>query len=516
VRRRVLVRKQVSQEPLFYRPDEIARPSKQNRYVQLMEAGLDWEKLAKPFEAAFSRGLGRPTDPIVYLKIFLVAYFEDITYDTKLADRIADSIAIRQFLGYNLCESTPDHSSISRNRGMIAGACGIGDVLTKVVKECIALGMVDGDLAAVDGSLVAANASLSSLQSKETGKSVRDHLKEVAEKNKLAAQSGEKKGKPKVSNEEFASKTDPDARIAQKHSSPRDMCYLVTHVTDSRNGIILAAGCTHPDDGETEAARPVLEQAKENLTKSGLRLKRVGADSGYDDSKFISFVEGLGAEPIINYQQDSVKKPDGFRKESFTYDKERDCYICPRGCLLRYKCPEPARNRRKYVSSASDCLLCPDRNKCLGEGSSTRWVSRLDGEQSREENIARCHTDEGRAALRARKHIVEPPFGHMKTYGGMRLINCRGKKRASVKAVMAAAAYDLIKLVKFIAGKRRKEASTAMLGAGVTAAMTTTASSTVQIERCLAILLAQWLQRAQMLLTLIGSVTHRHRQAWAR
>lgn len=500
-----MVKHQNHQDQLFYTYQELSRSSRQNFYIQLKGAGLDWEKLSKPFEAAFSQRVGRPTDPVVYLKAFLVAYFENITYDTDLAERIDDSKAIREFLGYNLCEQTPDHSSISRNRGKIAERCQIEDVLSEVVKECIRVGLVDGELSAVDASLVPANASLSSLVSAKTGKSVREHLKEVAEKNKLAGESGEKREKPKVSNEEFVSKTDPDARIAQKRNTPRDMCYMVTHVTDSKSGIILGADCAHADDGEANAARPVLEEARDNLAQCEMKLKQVVADSGYDSSEFIVSVEDMGAEPVINYQQDSKKKPDGFRKESFTYDKDRDCYICPRGCILRYSYYEPAKNRRKYVSSAEDCAVCQDRDKCLG-GGSKRCISRIDGEESREQNISRCHTDEGRAVLKARKHIVEPPFGHMKTYGGMRLINCRGKAKARVKTVMGAVAYNLIKLVRFLAKKKREAALAAMLQIAevqTTAQVAKMTAIPADVKRFLMICWRQWMVCAQLLFMLV-------------
>jgi hypothetical protein len=56
------------------------------------------------------------TDPVVYLKMFLVGFLENVIYDTDLAERCADSLAIREFLGYGLSQEPPDHSSISHNR----------------------------------------------------------------------------------------------------------------------------------------------------------------------------------------------------------------------------------------------------------------------------------------------------------------------------------------------------------------------------------------------------------------
>lgn len=450
-----MIRQQATEEPLFYASQEIARPASGNFYLRLNDAVGDWQKLAKPFAKAFTQRMGRPTDPVVYLKIFLVAYVENITYDTDLAERISDSIAIRRFLGYSLSESPPDHSSISRNRGLIARHCSIDDVLTKVVAICRGEGLVDGDLGAVDSSLIPANASLSSLKSVKTGKNVAEHLREVAENNKVAEESGEpvKHKKPTVPNEEFRSGTDPDARIARKPGQPRDMCYKATHVTDGKSGIIVGAGAAHADEGEVEAAKPILLEAKENLAQCGVLLANVTADAGYGLADFHAYVEGLGAVPITNWRPDSTKKPEGFKKESFAYYEEADCYICPMGCLLRYYCFCKSMGLLLYHSKASDCADCPHREACIDGKGKVRTVSRHPNEASRERNIERYHTKEGQDILRKRKWIVEPPFGHMKTYGGLGLISCRGRAKAHLKVVMAAVAYDLIKLV---AAKARK------------------------------------------------------------
>jgi hypothetical protein len=150
--------------------------------------------------------------------------------------------------------------------------------------------------------------------------------------------------------------------------------------------------------------------------------------------------------PITNYRADTTDKPEGFKKGSFTYIAERDCYRCPRGCILRYA--HTTNRLRIYLAGASECGSCADKDKCLEDGGKVRSVSRHPEEESRERNIQRCNTDEGRAALRSRKGIVEGPFGHMKTHGGLTLISSRGKEKAEMKVVMAAVAYNLMKLAK--------------------------------------------------------------------
>ena len=480
-----MIRQHVLQEQLFYGADELYRPAARNFYARLNEAVGDWAKLAAPFEPAFCADRGRPTDPGVYLKILLVGYVENITYDTDLAERVEDSTAIRRFVGYNLAEQTPDHSSISRKRAEIGCVCDIDEVLTRVVSVCTEAGLVEGDLTATDSALVAANASLSSLRSVRTHKSVREHLKAVREANAApdpehaepapAQANGapardepqgpteseacrltpadesppptkkERAAKLEVSNAEFRSTTDPDARIAKKPGTPRGMYYKATHVTDSAHGIIVAAGCARADVADTEAALPILAQAKANLAAGGKELGKNVADAGYDDADFHAEVEDLGATPITNHTADTTTKPDGYKKADFDWVAEANCYICPAGALVRYVGEQ--EDRLRYVSDARECARCCGRALCIGGKGRVRSIYRHRHEQARERNIARCHSDEGREALRARKTIVEAPFGHAKTYGGLGRINCRGLPKAHVKVVLAAVAWNLIKLV---------------------------------------------------------------------
>jgi len=85
-------------------------------------------------------------DPVVYLKIFLVGALEGIRYDTQLASRIDDSRRLREFLGYNLTQQTPDHSSISLARTKISRSCDLQPLLERIVEICLAGGLGDGSV----------------------------------------------------------------------------------------------------------------------------------------------------------------------------------------------------------------------------------------------------------------------------------------------------------------------------------------------------------------------------------
>lgn len=442
-----MIRKRDGKPPLFYSADEIAAACPGGFYARL-EAALAgrWEALAAPLRAAFVADWGRPTDPIVYLKCYLIGYFENITYDTDLAERIADSISLRSFLGYTLTERPPDHSSLSRVRAQVGEHCAIEEVLEAVVEACAKAGLVGGEVAAVDASLLPANAALSSLRSLSTGKPVREHLREVRARNRVLPE-GEKKEPQTLSNAEFVSDTDPDAKIARKPGQRRGMYYRATHVTDQQAQIILAAECGLAEAGEAEAAKGPLTQAHETLEENDLSLPVVVADAGYDDADFHAHVEELEGTPLTNVQREGTQKPQGFRKSDFVYCPEQDCYRCPAGQLLT-RCKRHG-DRTEYRAQASDCQGCAHREACVGETKSqSRSLWRVVHEASRERNCARAATEEGRTLLKGRGTIVEAPFGHMKTYGGLGRINCRGLSKAQVKVVLAAVAWNLIKLVK--------------------------------------------------------------------
>jgi transposase len=467
--------------PLFYATTELAAAAPGGFYARLNTALAGrWEQLARPLRAAFTERVGRPTDPQVYLKCFLIGYFENILYDTDLAERIGDSLALRRFLGYTLTERTPDHSSLSRVRQALGEQEVIEQVLAGVVAACVEAGLVQGETVAVDASLLPANAALSSLRSLTTGQSVREHLQEVRARNR-AREEGEPKEPETLSNGEFASGTDAEAKIARKPGVRRGLYYRATHVTDGAHQIILAAQGGDAAEGEAEAAQQPLTQAAETLEANGLALGAVLADAGYDDADLQAQIEGLGGRPLTHLQKEGSSKPRGFRKSNFRYRAEDDCYQCPRG--QRLSLCKRHTDRLEYRAPVEDCAGCPDREACLGKSTSqTRSVWRVINEASRERTAARVVTPEGQTLLKRRGAIVEGPFGHMKAYGGLRRLNCRGRLTVQVRVVLAAVAWNLIKLVE----ARFPQAAPGRVPVGVEAAGEATRGSGIpsQAARC--------------------------------
>jgi transposase len=131
----------------------------------------------------FYAKVGRPgLAPGVYFRALLVGYFEGIDSERGIAWRTADSLALRSFLGFELSQTTPDHSTISRTRRLI-------DVEThrKVFLWVLGMlaeeGLLKGNTVAIDGTTLEANAALRSIVRRDTGQAYEEFLKGLAKES---------------------------------------------------------------------------------------------------------------------------------------------------------------------------------------------------------------------------------------------------------------------------------------------------------------------------------------------
>src|SRR5690242_15857841 len=107
---------------------------------------------------------GRPSiDPIVFFKLQLILFFEGLRSERQLLRVVADRLSLRWYLGYDLSEPLPDHSSLTRIRERY-GLDVFRRFFEAVVEQCLAAGLVWGRERSIDSTAVEANASRASLQ----------------------------------------------------------------------------------------------------------------------------------------------------------------------------------------------------------------------------------------------------------------------------------------------------------------------------------------------------------------
>ena len=107
--------------------------------------------------------IGRPSiDPVVFFKLQLILFFEDLRSERQLMQVVADRLSLRWYLGYDLTEPLPDHSSLTRIRERY-GLAVLQTFFERIVEQCMAAGLVWGQELYFDATKVEANASLDSV-----------------------------------------------------------------------------------------------------------------------------------------------------------------------------------------------------------------------------------------------------------------------------------------------------------------------------------------------------------------
>src|SRR5258706_8232808 len=109
-------------------------------------------------------GMGRPSiDPVVFFRLQLVMFFEGIRSERQLLHLAADRLSVRWFLGYNLNEPLPDHSSLTKIRARY-GLEVFRRFFEAIVEQCQEAGLIWGQELYFDGTKVAANAGKESVK----------------------------------------------------------------------------------------------------------------------------------------------------------------------------------------------------------------------------------------------------------------------------------------------------------------------------------------------------------------
>ena len=149
---------------------------KERNFAQLINVSLEelvppdhfYRYLERTLDLSFVQetyaGKGRPSiDPIVFFKLQLVMFFEGIRSERQLMRHAADRLSVRWYVGYDLAEPLPDHSSLTRIRERY-GVEVFRRFFDKMVEQCQQAGLVWGRELYIDGTKVEANASLDSLK----------------------------------------------------------------------------------------------------------------------------------------------------------------------------------------------------------------------------------------------------------------------------------------------------------------------------------------------------------------
>jgi transposase len=162
-----------------------------NFYRKLAQT-LDLQYLYKATSKYYGSEGQESIDPVVFFKILLVGYLNNINSDRKLMEFCSNCLDVRLFLKYDIDEALPWHSTISRTRQLYGEEVFLS-LFQKVLKQCMEKGMIRGKRQAVDSAYIKANASMDSLVEKEVIEDSSAYVNELEENSEYKVTSTRKK-----------------------------------------------------------------------------------------------------------------------------------------------------------------------------------------------------------------------------------------------------------------------------------------------------------------------------------
>jgi transposase len=268
----------------------------------LVEAGFDRfaESECAPYYASKR---GRPSlPPGRYFRIHLVGYFEGIDSERGLEWRCADSLSLREFLRLGTTERVPDHSWLSKTRARLPLEVHEA-IFSWVLQRLAEHGLIQGERIGIDASTMEANAALRAIVRRDSGEGYREMLQRLAKESGIATPTvddlirldRQRKGK-RLSNDDWTSPTDPEAKIAKLKDGRTRLAYKPEHAVDLGSGAIVAATIHPADQGDTTTLPETLQAAEANLATADAaptpeEPAELVADKGYHSREGLKDLE---------------------------------------------------------------------------------------------------------------------------------------------------------------------------------------------------------------------------------
>ena len=433
----------------------------QDHFLRKLEASLDLSFIREETRSLYSK-IGRPSiDPVMLVKYELLGYLYGLRSERKIEKECLEKPSFRWYLGLDLFDPVPDHSTISQNRRRRPAFRKVfRRLFEEVVRQCVEAGLVSGRVVGTDSTHVKARASRASeylVEIDEEPGVYWDRLDqyEVVAQEELERKTGrrQKKRTKQIKRDrryphKRVSRTDPEAGYLNRPGKPKGMHYLSHQTLDTDHGIILDVAVT---SGDVSDAAPYLDQL-ERVHREVFPIQCATADAIYDFPLAHQVLGEHGitfcVRPIKHHEQTTV----GIKRDAFIYDETQDYYLCPNGKQLRLNTLRRSAGGLHWVYSADrrDCQACPLKEQCLSECRKTgaRKLERSYFEPSVQRDLNRASESEYREALRLRQIWCEGTFAAQKWGYNLTRVLRRGLEAAEDHCLLSATAMNLKRMIR--------------------------------------------------------------------
>ena len=222
---------------------------------------------------------------------------------------------------------------------------------------------------------------------------------------------------------------------------------------DKDNQIIVGEHLTQSANDKQEAT-PALQEIEETTS---MLPEVMSLDNGYMSGSNLDAFNGTDIDVYMATGKGESKDHRSLdesnrevKKSDFSYDTNRDCFMCPAGHTLALR-NRTGDDKKIYQARSDDCDRCCYRSRCCkSKRGKPRTITTDDKEPLRQEMVEKMNQESSQQIYKKRKTIVEPVFGQIKKNIGFRGFSVRGFIKASGEFSLVCAAYNIKKLVKSI------------------------------------------------------------------
>lgn len=435
-----MIGKQQQTKPkLFYHGISLDRRIGKDHPLRKIKNTIDFDFVREQVAPLYGKTGNPSVDPVVILKLIFLLFYEKVKSERALMAQLPLRLDWLWFCGYDLDDTTPNHSVLSKARRRW-GTNVFSQFFQNILEQCIDAGLVDGQTIHLDSSMIDANASKDKLQVQ---------LRIIAGDlyNQLEENSEDKEIGKKVS------PVDPDARLGKKYNQTT-LGYKDHRTIDDKHGIITSTTTTPANVCDNHVLPTAIEAHESNTAQ---KVKTAAADKIYGTLDNYEYLHDKGCKACISHQKHGVKADDEFSHEQFIYDQQQDCFICPAGERLElydHQGPRNGSDDLRYRASRQTCQSCVYFSQCVSSKTNGRQVVRnLRAEYRKWAD--ECLTDHERKRLMARRKTkAEGSFADAANNHGFKRARWRGLVMVEIQNLLIAAIQNLRKLVRAVSTRK--------------------------------------------------------------
>lgn len=468
--------------------------------LRLLKDELDFSFINTLLEKTYSKYYGRPAkEPELMVKLLTLQRLYNLS-DERVIEDASLNLAYMYFLDINPEDELPHPSLLAKFRvkKLQENEITVDEILTEVVKQCVAKGILKDSGISIDTTHSAANTFKATPErvmkylvkkiftsiDEETGevpftinqeipeyKEIEDHkeakqtmktyleetIAKVEEsvvidktpKTKKAIENAKEILKdPKFMEQKgVRSLVDQDARVGHKSKTANFFGYKMEYMITTKERMITAVRVNDGAYVDGTQFHELLELTK----NSGLSIKEFFGDKAYFRKTILDEIKQIGAKPYIPVSAMAYR----VNEERFSYNKDSDEWFCNQGNKTerkKYYKDKRGKEYYKYSFEKEQCRNCPFREECIKEKRVGKLLVVSMNTPEFYEYSQEQKTEEFKEKYKERA-CQEWKNGEMKNFHGLDRAKGYGLKSMSLQAKLTALAVNLKRIAKILSSK---------------------------------------------------------------